>query len=33
MQITLPESRKSTNILLKTDENQSTLLKIIEKYF
>ena len=33
MQITLPESRKSTNILLKTDENQSKLLKIIEKYF
>ena len=33
MQITLPESRKSKNILLKTDQNQSILLKIIEKYF
>lgn len=33
MQITLPESRNNKNVLLKTDINQSELLRIIEKYF
>jgi transposase len=33
MEITLPESRNNINVLLKTDINQSELLRIIAKYF
>lgn len=33
IQITLPESRNRKNVLLKTDQDQTELLRIIEKYF